>query len=57
MNLYLAVQRVVHIFSGVFWVGTIFYFALFFLPRIKTLGPDRADLHAVRDVGGPLPLR
>lgn len=35
MNLYLAVLRVVHIFSGVFWVGTIFYFALFFLPRIK----------------------
>ncbi|MBI3975371.1 MAG: hypothetical protein HY334_03175 [Armatimonadetes bacterium] len=40
MDLYMAFLRLVHIFSGVFWVGTIFYFALFLLPRIKALGPD-----------------
>lgn len=40
MNLTMAVLRLIHIFAGVFWVGTIWYFALFFLPRVKTFGQD-----------------
>jgi uncharacterized membrane protein YdcZ (DUF606 family) len=26
-------------FAGVFWVGTVFFFALFLLPRVKQAGP------------------
>jgi uncharacterized membrane protein len=37
---YVIVLRIVHIGSAVFWAGTIFFFALFFLPRIKALGPE-----------------
>ncbi len=40
MNLVMVVLRLIHIFAGVFWVGTIWYFALFFLPRVKTFGQD-----------------
>jgi hypothetical protein len=40
MNLVMVVLRLIHIFAGVFWVGTIWYTALFFLPRVKTFGPD-----------------
>jgi len=39
MNLYMIVLRIVHFFSGVFWVGTVFFFALFLLPRVKQAGP------------------
>ncbi|HEY6102731.1 MAG TPA: hypothetical protein VI007_05840 [bacterium] len=40
MNLTIAVLRLIHIFAGVFWVGTIWYFALFLLRRVKTFGQD-----------------
>lgn len=40
MNVVVVILRIIHIISGVFWVGTIWYFALFFLPRVKTLGQD-----------------
>lgn len=39
MDLYLIVLRIVHFFSGVFWVGTVFFFATFLLPRVKQAGP------------------
>ncbi|HEV8340272.1 MAG TPA: hypothetical protein VGR25_11545 [bacterium] len=38
MDLYMIVLRIVHFFSGVFWVGTIFFFTLFLLPRVKQAG-------------------
>lgn len=40
MNLAMIALRLIHIFAAVFWVGTIWYFALFFLPRVKTFGQD-----------------
>ncbi len=36
---YVIVLRIVHFFSGVFWAGTVFFFALFLLPRVKQAGP------------------
>jgi hypothetical protein len=39
MDLYVIVLRLLHIFCGVFWVGTIFFYALFLLPRVKQAGP------------------
>lgn len=39
MDLYMIVLRIVHFFSGVFWVGTVFFFATFLLPRAKQAGP------------------
>ena len=40
MNVVMVVLRLIHIFAGIFWVGTVWYFALFFLPRVKTFGQD-----------------
>ncbi len=40
MTVYMIILRLIHIFAGIFWVGTIWYFALFFLPRVKTFGQD-----------------
>ena len=40
MDIYVTVLRLVHIFSGIFWVGTAFFFALFFEPTIKAAGAE-----------------
>ena len=34
------VLRLLHIFSGVFWAGGIFYLAFFIFPAVNALGPD-----------------
>ncbi|MDR7418955.1 MAG: hypothetical protein QN178_08585 [Armatimonadota bacterium] len=39
MDLYVIVLRLLHVFLGVFWVGTIFFYALFLFPRVKRAGP------------------
>lgn len=39
MDLYMVVLRLIHLFSSVFWVGTIFFYALFLLRRVKAAGP------------------
>ena len=39
-NVFMIVLRLVHLFAAVFWTGTIFYFSLFFLPRVKGFGPE-----------------
>lgn len=39
MNIYVIVLRLLHLFSGVFWAGTVFFYALFLLPRVKRAGP------------------
>jgi hypothetical protein len=39
VDFYVIVMRLLHIFCGVFWVGTIFFYALFLLPRVKQAGP------------------
>ena len=33
------VLRVIHIFSGIFWVGTALFFVFFFEPTLKVAGP------------------
>ena len=40
MDIYVTLLRLVHIFSGIFWVGTAFFFALFFEPTIKAAGVE-----------------
>jgi uncharacterized membrane protein len=32
------ILRLIHILSGIFWVGTAFFFVLFFEPTIKAAG-------------------
>jgi uncharacterized membrane protein len=39
MDIYMIILRIVHILSGIFWVGTAFFFVLFFEPTIKAAGP------------------
>ena len=39
-NVFMIVLRLVHLLAAVFWAGTIFYFSLFFLPRVKGFGPE-----------------
>jgi uncharacterized membrane protein len=34
------VLRLVHIFTGVYWAGSIFFFVTFLEPGIRSLGPD-----------------
>jgi hypothetical protein len=34
------VLRLVHIFSGVYWAGSIFFFVTFLEPSLRSLGPD-----------------
>ena len=34
------VLRLLHIFTGVFWAGGVFYLAFFVMPAINALGPD-----------------
>ena len=40
MDIYVTVWRLAHIFSGNFWVGTAFFFVLFFEPTIKAAGAE-----------------
>jgi uncharacterized membrane protein len=39
MDFYTIILRLVHILSGTFWVGTLFFFVLFFEPTIRAAGP------------------
>jgi hypothetical protein len=39
MDMYMLILRLIHILSGIFWVGTAFFFVLFFEPVIKASGP------------------
>jgi uncharacterized membrane protein len=39
MEILMIFLRSIHILSGIFWVGTAFFFVLFFEPTIKAAGP------------------
>lgn len=39
MDIYMIILRLIHILSGTFWVGTAFFFVLFFEPTITAAGP------------------
>jgi uncharacterized membrane protein len=40
MNPLVTALRLVHIFGGVYWAGTVFFFVTFLEPSIRSLGPD-----------------
>jgi len=40
MNTEILVLRLLHIFSGVFWAGGVFYLAFFIFPAVNAMGPD-----------------
>ena len=39
MDIYVIVLRLIHIFSGIFWVGTSFFLYFFLQPGVKAAGP------------------
>src|SRR5450759_16229 len=39
MDTYMIILRLLHIFAGIFWVGTAFFFVLFLEPTITAAGP------------------
>ncbi len=40
MNLYIAAIRIIHIFAGVFWIGTLWITASFLVPASQAIGSD-----------------
>lgn len=39
-QIYMLVLRLLHICFGIFWAGSILYFALFIIPALKASGPE-----------------
>ena len=54
MDILMVILRLIHIIGGVFWVGTVWYFTLFFLPRVKTFGQDTGRIMQTMS-GQPFP--
>jgi uncharacterized membrane protein len=44
MNVLMVVLRLIHVIAGIFWVGTVWYFTLFFLPRVKSFGQEQGRI-------------
>jgi uncharacterized membrane protein len=40
------ILRIVHIVTGVFWAGTLFFLVSFILPTFKAVGPDAGKVFA-----------
>jgi uncharacterized membrane protein len=38
MDIFMLILRSIHVLSGIFWVGTAFFFVLFFEPTLKAAG-------------------
>ena len=55
MDLGLITLRVLHIVSGVFWAGGVFFFTLIMEPRLRALGPtiQRPAMQSITPVMGP----
>ena len=55
MDLSLITLRVLHIVSGVFWTGGVFFFTLIMEPRLRALGPtiQRPAMQSITPVMGP----
>jgi len=51
----MAILRLIHILGGIFWLGVVWYMALFFLPRVKALGQDRGRIMQMM-AAPPFPL-
>ena len=41
-NTYILILRLLHIGFGIFWAGSVFFFALFVAPSAKASGPEGA---------------
>jgi uncharacterized membrane protein len=39
MDIYVVILRLIHIFSGIFWVGTSFFTLFFLQPSVRAAGP------------------
>jgi uncharacterized membrane protein len=39
MDIYVVILRLIHIFSGIFWVGTSFFTIFFLQPSVRAAGP------------------
>ncbi|MGE5262727.1 MAG: hypothetical protein ACM3S0_05055 [Acidobacteriota bacterium] len=52
MSILILLVRLIHIFSGIFWAGSIFVFAGFIQPAAQATGPDSAKFMQ-RLLGGP----
>ena len=52
MSILILLVRLIHIFSGVFWAGSLFVLAWFIQPAAKATGPDSAKFMQ-RLLGGP----
>ena len=46
MNLLVLTLRLVHIVLGVFWAGTLIFFAAFLVPSVQDAGPDGGKVMA-----------
>ena len=44
MNLLIVTLRLLHIVLGVFWAGTLVFFATFLVPSVRDVGPDGAKV-------------
>ena len=55
MDLGLITLRFLHIASGVFWAGGVFFFTLILEPRLRALGPtiQRPAMQSITPVMGP----
>ena len=40
MDIMIVILRLLHVVLGVFWAGTIFFFAMFLFPTLGDMGPD-----------------
>jgi uncharacterized membrane protein len=40
MDAYMLILRLIHIFSGIVWVGSTFFFAVYLTPTVRKLGAD-----------------
>jgi hypothetical protein len=52
---YIIILRLLHIGFGVFWAGSVIFFALFIMPSLKAAGPDGAKfMQALGKSGYPI---
>lgn len=53
---YLIFLRLIHMVSGIFWAGSIFYLSGFVIPAVKSLGPDGAKFMQQLSKTNKLPI-
>jgi len=46
LHVTLIILRILHIVTGVFWAGAVFFIVSFLLPTFKTVGPDAGKVFA-----------